>query len=120
VPIGAQDLYQHIVLESIPGPFGTDLISIETLANDSTAPANPPFTDPLGPELLRLDPDGSTLAYTFVPLSVIYPMEEYETSLPFASAVSTAMSSLPPLSVAIPLIRPHLSLLLRAFYQFLL
>jgi len=28
VPVGAQFLYQHIVLESIPSPSGTDLIPI--------------------------------------------------------------------------------------------
>jgi len=102
IPVGAQDLDQHIVLESIPGPSYSDMISIETLADESNAPTNPPLTDPLGPELLQLIPQGSTPVYTYVPLSMIYPMEESETSLPYTSAISVTMSSLPPLIMTIP------------------
>ena len=35
VSVSAQDLDQHIVLESIPGPLDSDMISIETLVDDS-------------------------------------------------------------------------------------
>lgn len=52
VPIGYQDLDHHIIMDSIPGPSCTDLVSIKILADDSDAPANPHLTDPLGPDLL--------------------------------------------------------------------
>lgn len=52
MPIGNQDPDSPIVLESIPSPSSSDMISIETLEDDSIAPANPPFTDLLGLELL--------------------------------------------------------------------
>lgn len=102
VIVSAQDLDQYIVLEPIPSPYGSDLISIENLANDYVPPANPPLINPLGSELLWLNPDGFTPTYNFVPLSVVYPMAEFETSLPSPSTVSAAMSSFPPLSGAIP------------------
>lgn len=98
--VGAQDLNQHIVLKSTPGPFGSDFISIETLENDSVSPANPPLTDPLGPELLQLNLDGSTPTFNFLPLLVVCPIMESKTSLPLQSVVQTIMSSLSPLSGA--------------------
>ena len=64
------------------------MISIETLGDDFDAPSNPPLTDPLGPDLLRLNLDGYTLVYTYVHFSVIYPMAEFEKSLPYAYPIN--------------------------------
>lgn len=92
-------------------PLDSDLIYIKNLANDSDTPTNPPLTDPLGMELLQLNLDGSTPTYTHIPLCVLYPMVESETSLPSALEVLATMKSLPPLSVAIltPLSTPLIS-----------
>lgn len=114
--VGAQDLDQHIVVNSILGPSSTNLVSIETLVEDSTTPTKPPLIDPFGPEFFQLNHDGFTPAYTYLPFPVLYPMVESVTSLPSTPAVSSAMQSLPPLSVATPTLHPHTSLLLVAFH----
>lgn len=97
VPIGAQELDQPIVLESIPGHPGSDLVLIETLKYDSTLPINSPLTDPLRLELLWLNLDRYTTAYIYVSFP---PMDKVSSTLPSAFGVFAAMSSFPPLSVA--------------------
>lgn len=102
MPISTQDLDQHTVLDSIPCTSSSDLISIKTLVDDYVSSHNPHLTNPLGPKFLQLKLDGSTPSYTFLPLSVVFPMEKFETCLPSPSIVSAAMSSFSPLSGAIP------------------
>lgn len=60
-------------MDSIPGPYDSDLIFIEALVDDCVAPANPPLTNPLGLALLRLNPEGSTPDYTFDPSGYLCP-----------------------------------------------
>lgn len=79
VPVGIHDLDQHIVLESIIGPYSSDLISIDTFVDDSTTTTNPHLNDPLELELSWLNLDGSTPYYTFVPFSGFYLMAEPKT-----------------------------------------
>lgn len=81
---------------SILGPPSSEFISIETLAGNSTSPANIPLLIHLGLELLWLNPDGFTLAHTYIP---ILPMEEVISLLPSSSTVSSSMKYFPPLSV---------------------
>lgn len=61
--VGAQDPDQAIVVDFIPGPLGSDLVSIETLEDYFVSPVNPPLTNLVGPELLQLNPDVLTHAY---------------------------------------------------------
>lgn len=99
--VSIEDSNQPLVVEYIPSPPGSDLIHIETLANDYASPINLPLSYPLGVELLRLNLDGSTRAYIYSPFLSL-PMEEVNSPLPFSYVVSAIMNSFPPLSVGRP------------------
>lgn len=46
-PVTTQDLDKNIIMDSIPSPPCSDLVSIETLVNNYGSLVNPPLTDPL-------------------------------------------------------------------------
>ena len=46
-PVTTKDLDKNIIMDSIPSPPCSDLVSIETLVNNYGSLVNPPLTDPL-------------------------------------------------------------------------
>ena len=78
-------------MEYILGPPSSDLIFIKTLMDNSISLINPTLVDPLGKNILQLNPNSSTPAYVYNPFHSLL-MEEVNSPLPSASIVSAGMA----------------------------